>query len=195
MARALALLIVLAAVGAPAPAAAYVYAMSTHPVPEAYKAALAATRGEGSWAEAHRRLAEAYQQIEEAEKLAGKPLAKPVEEALASRSRARILRAFHEAIAWVVAYKLDRAEANFDDERTAKALIRQAELIYEPADPVVKARSPETSRAIGQGFLRLREALGSPALFGFGGSPPDKGKFTEIRQTLVRTIREELSRS
>lgn len=168
--------------------AVYTYEAKEFPLAEAYKeTAKEIKSGKPDWDVIKKAFGnEAQTEASEVNKLAGKEMDKAIATAIEKKDP-DILEVYREVLAWVMVFKLNRTEENFNNRPIAEGLFAQIQLIYEALAPAMKGR--RSSRTLGRNLLLMRESLGHPGIFGYGEKPADKKTFLKAKgeiETLLR---------
>ncbi|MEE8137384.1 MAG: cytochrome c peroxidase [Thermoanaerobaculia bacterium] len=122
------------------------------------------------------------------------PLLTPLEEAAPPTPGARIgsaRRLFElttEAVARTLKLHLDAARAALGDYTAASRSLEEARQIWAAFEPAVRATDVEAFHRLGECWLELVGALGSPGILGLGTMEPDPEAFREDSQELIEYI-------
>ena len=89
------------------------------------------------------------------------------------------------AVAGALRHRLELARATLDDHAAAKRQLEEARQIWAAFEPSIAATDPEAFREIGECWLELSSALGSPGIYGVGVVAPDHEGFAEDTSHMI----------
>ncbi len=89
------------------------------------------------------------------------------------------------AVVRALQHRLELALETLDDHRAAKRQLEEARQIWAAFEPSIAATDPEAFRDLGECWLELTSALGSPGVFGIGAVEPDRESFAEDTDHMI----------
>ena len=111
-----------------------------------------------------------------------------IEEAIARKDKEAVIYNFQLSLAGNIERRLESAEKEINEYKTAKTLIKKAKAFYEALEIVVKADSQEANEKIEEALTGALSSLGNPGMFGFGAQPPKVKEYKEYKNTILNTL-------
>ncbi len=91
----------------------------------------------------------------------------------------RLLELATRAVARTLNLRIEAARAALDDYSRAARELEEARQVWAAFEPAVRLADPEAFRTIGECWLEMSSALGSPGVLGVGRVEPDRVAFAE----------------
>ncbi|SJZ95126.1 hypothetical protein [Selenihalanaerobacter shriftii] len=111
-----------------------------------------------------------------------------IKEAIQEKDKDAVIYNFQLALAGNIERRLESAEKEINEYKTAKALIKKAKVFYETLEIVVKADSQEANERVEKALTGTLNSLGNPGMLGFGAQPPKVEEYQEHKETILNTL-------
>jgi len=102
---------------------------------------------------------------------------------------ARVFTLMTKAVTQLIIEHVKRAEQKFEQRQQSLAELQTAQAIWASFEVTVSASDPQGYRAIGQAWLGMSSALGSPGLLDVGAVKPDRQAFEKSSNNVLKYTR------
>jgi cytochrome c peroxidase len=104
------------------------------------------------------------------------------------QAAATIFQSVTRAVSEIVRHHIEAAEDKIGDRAAALQQLRVAQGVWAAFEDGVRATDPDGHRQLGDAWLRMPTALGSPGLLGHGTIPPDRATFESEAREIISYV-------
>ncbi|AGB40772.1 hypothetical protein Halha_0801 [Halobacteroides halobius DSM 5150] len=113
-----------------------------------------------------------------------------IKSGIEAKDKEKIIHNFQLALAGNVERRLESAQKEISEYKTAKALVKKAKGFYEALELTIKANNPEGNEKAEEALRNCLSSLGNPGMFGFGAQEPNLEKYKANKEVVLNVLTE-----